>query len=1048
MLINATYSEETRVGIVDGSKLIDIDIETVGREQRKSNIYKGIITRIEPSLEACFVDYGEDRHGFLPFKEVSRQYFQPGVEVASATIAEALKEGQEIVCQVEKEERGNKGAVLTTFISLAGRYLVLMPNNPRGGGVSRRIAGEERQELRDTMNRLKLPAGMSIITRTAAIGRTQEELQWDLDYLLNLWSAISDAATPRYEEIVKENGRNVTHYVTEPTANGKKLKRANPAPFLIVEESSLVIRAIRDYFQPDIAEILVDTPEIYDQCRQFMGHIMPDMVDRVKFYRDETPLFSRFQIEHQIETAYARTVQLPSGGSIVIDHTEALVAIDVNSARSTKGSDIEETALQTNLEAAEEVARQMRLRDLGGLIVIDFIDMDEVRNQRSIEQKMREEIRPDRARVQVGRISRFGLLELSRQRLRPSLSEGSHITCPRCNGVGVIRDTESCALQILRILQEEIVKEATGALYAQVPVDVATYLMNEKRSEVQRIEYRSRVPILIIPNTSLETPHYHIERLLADDKRLEDAKPSFDRAEELTPIVDDPYALKSDKEKPQRPRQVPVIKSTMPRGVAPVHEEQDKKSAETSAPTKSPAAQMAANAAQHASSLLGTVFNKLAWFFGAKSHEEENEQVAAAKPKTQVALDGTEQKSSADRARNARRRTKDRREERADRPTRMERQDRRSGSRSERVKTRRVSVPAGDESSVVSAQVAQSAPQEPQKKDRPASRARAEKPPREELSERTKAPQPAAGVPEHENGVSMEIPNDAPENDQEAVMEMDNRRRRPRRRRRPVRVEEPVTTMADSSMSVVASEKSEDGQSESVAPANESVSESVQTQERPRRTRARRRPERRSAKSDEEQTLQSSSSEIVAVAPIAQSVEEKVVQQRTSADSIPAAAPETEDKRQESTQDAVVVQDQKPEVQPAKEEPVVQAEGQALSEPPATALRASVEKPEQEETAVVSSTVEPIEAHLEERLAQAGLTQVHTDPANKIELHYEPVINPGRPRPVLPPLEDEVLIQVHTDPKYLKKEEPQAATSVATEESEKPQTTPEEKSDK
>ncbi|MDO4938036.1 MAG: ribonuclease E/G, partial [Sutterellaceae bacterium] len=573
MLFNATHAEETRVGIVDGQKLIDIDIESSGREQRKSNIYTGIITRIEPSLEACFVDYGEDRHGFLPFKEVSRSYFKEGVDVRSATIRDALVEGQELIVQVEKEERGNKGAALTTFISLAGRYLVLMPNNPRGGGVSRRIEGEERQELRETMDQLDLPRGMSTIARTAGIGRTAEELQWDLNYLLKLWEAISEAATPQYEYHTTEKGRPVTHYVTESVKDGKPLKRANPAPFLIVEESNLVIRAIRDYFQPDIGEILVDTDDIYDQARQFMAHVMPDMVNRVKRYREETPLFSRFQIEHQIETAYSRTVPLPSGGAIVIDHTEALVAVDVNSARATRGADIEETALKTNLEAADEVARQMRLRDLGGLIVIDFIDMNDVKNQRQIEQRIKEAIHPDRARVQIGKISRFGLLELSRQRLRPALSEGSHITCPRCNGVGVIRDTESCALQVLRIIQEEAAKEGTGALHAQVPVDVATYILNEKRAEISKVEQRFRIPVVLIPNTTLETPHYHIERLRSDDERLEDDLASYKRAEDLSPVADDPYALKSAKEeKPTRPKQVPVIKNVLPQDVAPAHE--------------------------------------------------------------------------------------------------------------------------------------------------------------------------------------------------------------------------------------------------------------------------------------------------------------------------------------------------------------------------------------------------------------------------------------------------------------------------------------------
>src|SRR4051812_25978102 len=496
MLFNATQQEELRVAIVDGQKLIDIDIETAGREQRKSNIYKGVITRIEPSLEACFVSYGEDRHGFLPFKEVARSYFRDGVDVRNCTIKEALREGQEIMVQVEKEERGNKGAALTSFISLAGRYLVLMPNNPRGGGVSRRVEGEERQELRETMDKLDLPQGMSVIARTAGIGRNVEELQWDLNYLMQLWRAIEGA--------------------------GKQGSGA----FLIYQESSLVIRAIRDYFQPDIGEILIDTDEIYEQAHQFMSHVMPDNVNRVKRYSDDVPLFSRFQIEHQIETAYSRQVSLPSGGAIVIDHTEALVSVDVNSARATRGSDIEETAFRTNLEAAEEIARQLRLRDLGGLIVIDFIDMESQRNQREVETRLREALHYDRARVQMGKISRFGLMELSRQRLRPSLGEGSNITCPRCNGTGHIRGAESTALHILRIIQEEAMKENSASVTAQVPVDVATFLLNEKRSDIHAIEARLKVNVVLIPNIHLQTPNYKIERLRHDDLNQEGILPA------------------------------------------------------------------------------------------------------------------------------------------------------------------------------------------------------------------------------------------------------------------------------------------------------------------------------------------------------------------------------------------------------------------------------------------------------------------------------------------------------------------------------------------
>ena len=535
MLFNATHQEELRVAIVDGQKLIDLDIEIAGREQRKGNIYKGVITRIEPGLEACFVNYGEDRHGFLPFKEVARSYFKEGVDVRTARIQDALREGQELIVQVEKEERGNKGAALTTFISLAGRYLVLMPNNPRGGGVSRRVEGEERQELREAMDQLTIPPGMSIIARTAGIGRNAEELQWDMSYLMQLWTAIDGAA------------------------------KDNPAPILIYLESSLVIRAIRDYFSPDIGEILIDTDDIADQATAFMSVVMPDNVQRVKRYRDDVPLFSRFQIEHQIETAYSRTVDLPSGGSVVIDHTEALVAVDVNSARATRGADIEETALRTNQEAADEVARQLRLRDLGGLIVIDFIDMEDTKNQRAVENRLRDALHFDRARVQMGKISRFGLMELSRQRLRPALNEGSHITCPRCNGTGVIRDAESSALQVLRLLQEEAMKENTAAVHAQVPVDVATFLLNEKRSDITKIESRLKVNLILIPNRHLETPHHHIERLRHDDPRLEDVKTSFELVD--APSTDMSWAPKEQevKAKPEA-----LVKGITPAQPAPV----------------------------------------------------------------------------------------------------------------------------------------------------------------------------------------------------------------------------------------------------------------------------------------------------------------------------------------------------------------------------------------------------------------------------------------------------------------------------------------------
>ncbi|MCX8521507.1 MAG: Rne/Rng family ribonuclease [Rhodoferax sp.] len=534
MLINATQAEERRLAIVDGQKLLDYEIEIEGREQRKGNIYKAVVTRVEPSLEACFVDYGEERHGFLPFKEISKQFFQPSASASSTRIQDAIREGQELLVQVEKEERGNKGAAVTTFVSLAGRYVVLMPNNPRGGGVSRRIEGDDRAELKETLDQLEYPGGMSIIARTAGIGRSAPELQWDLNYLLKLWSAIDGAAK-----------------------NGK-------GAFLIYQESSLVIRAIRDYFNQDIGDILIDTDDVYEQAQQFMAHVMPEHAARVKRYRDDAPLFSRFQIEHQIESAYARTVTLPSGGAIVIDHTEALVSVDVNSARAIKGGDIEETATRTNLEAADEVARQMRLRDLGGLIVIDFIDMEESRNRREVENRLRDALRQDRARVQFGTISKFGLMEMSRQRLRPALSEGASIPCPRCGGSGHIRDTESSALQILRIIQEESLKDNTASVLCQVPVDVASFLLNEKRAEIAKIELKQRINVLMVPNKTLETPNYKLERLKHDDPRLDNIEASYKMADEM----EDATSVTRRSQEPTN-KQTPVIKGVLPDAPAP-----------------------------------------------------------------------------------------------------------------------------------------------------------------------------------------------------------------------------------------------------------------------------------------------------------------------------------------------------------------------------------------------------------------------------------------------------------------------------------------------
>ncbi len=488
MLINATQSEELRVALVDGQQLYDLDIESPGHEQKKANIYKAKITRIEPSLEAAFVDYGAERHGFLPMKEIAREYFPKGYTFQGRpNIKDVLTEGQEVIVQIDKEERGQKGAALTTFISLAGSYLVLMPNNPRAGGISRRIEGDERTELKASLNKLNLPKGMGLIVRTAGVGKDYDELEWDLNVLLHHWKAIEDAAASR------------------------------PAPFLIHQETNVILRAIRDYLRRDIGEVLIDRPKTYESVKQHIEIVRPDFASKVKLYTNDVPLFTHYQIETQIESAFQREVRLPSGGSIVIDPTEAMTSIDINSARATKGGDIEETAFNTNLEAADEIARQLRLRDLGGLVVIDFIDMTPVRHQREVENRMREAVKPDRARIQLGRISRFGLLEMSRQRLRPSIGETSQGVCPRCNGTGHVRGVESLALSVLRLMEEEAIKDNTQQVHAQVPVPVATYLLNEKRRSVFHVEKHHGVKVLIIPNPNMSTPQYEVTRIRQDE---------------------------------------------------------------------------------------------------------------------------------------------------------------------------------------------------------------------------------------------------------------------------------------------------------------------------------------------------------------------------------------------------------------------------------------------------------------------------------------------------------------------------------------------------
>ena len=532
ILVNATQAEELRVAIVDGQRLFDLDIETTGRGSRKANVYKGRITRVEPSLEAAFVEYGGNRHGFLPLKEIARSYFKNDPGDGKVEIKKVLSEGQEVIVQIEKEERGTKGAALTTFLSLAGRFLVLMPNNPRAGGVSRRIDGDDRNELREAMAGLDIPKGMGAIARTAGVGRSTEELQWDLNYLVEMWTAIEKAAEDR------------------------------KAPFLIYEESSIIIRTLRDYLRGDISEILIDEPEVFQQAQEFMEAVMPANLSKLKHYDDRIPLFSRYQIESQIETAFQRNVRLPSGGSIVIDHTEALTAVDINSARATGGKSIEETALNTNLEAADEVARQLRLRDLGGLVVIDFIDLGPNKNQREVENRLRGAVGPDRARVQIGRISRFGLLEMSRQRLRPSLGEHAQISCPRCSGEGQIRSIQSTALSVLRLVEEEALKDNTGRVVAQLPVRVATFLLNEKRAEIAEIESRCKVGVSLLPNPSMESPNYEIKRIRGDHlKQDNNSDVSYKLIEEQ---ADDAAANPAGPQRPAARAEQPAVQALRP----------------------------------------------------------------------------------------------------------------------------------------------------------------------------------------------------------------------------------------------------------------------------------------------------------------------------------------------------------------------------------------------------------------------------------------------------------------------------------------------------
>uniref|UniRef100_UPI0030C8C50B ribonuclease E n=2 Tax=Pseudoalteromonas TaxID=53246 RepID=UPI0030C8C50B len=623
MLINATQQEEMRVALVDGQRLYDLDIESPGHEQKKANIYKGKITRIEPSLEAAFVDYGAERHGFLPLKEIARTYFPQGYTFhGRPNIRDVIKEGQEVIVQVDKEERGQKGAALTTFISVAGSYLVLMPNNPRAGGISRRIEGDERTDLKEALSRLELPKGMGLIVRTAGVGKSFEELNYDLKALLVHWEAIQQAAD------------------------------SAKAPFLIHQESNVIFRAIRDYLRRDIGEILIDKPRVFEEAKAHIERFRPDFMNRVKLYQGDTPLFTHYQIESQIESAFQREVRLPSGGSIVIDPTEALTSIDINSSKATKGGDIEETALNTNLEAADEIARQLRLRDLGGLIVIDFIDMTPPRHQREVENRLKDAARPDRARVQIGKISRFGLLEMSRQRLRPSLGEASQGPCPRCSGQGTIRSNESIALSILRLIEEEAIKDNTAQVNAQVPVAVAAYLLNEQRRSVHRIERHHKCDVVIIPNQHMETPHYEVMRLRKDET-LETV--SYDQV-----VAPEPESFEMAKPASAPVREEPMLKGVvMPSTPAP-----QTKVDKPAAPVAVPKVEGGLLAA------IGKWFKSL---FASESEEEKQAKENAEQQKQQQSRNNNRRGNNDNRRRNnQRRRNNSRSKPRSERPAEEE----------------------------------------------------------------------------------------------------------------------------------------------------------------------------------------------------------------------------------------------------------------------------------------------------------------------------------------------------------------------------------------
>lgn len=940
MLINATQQEELRVALVDGQRLYDLDIESSSREQKKANIYKGKITRVEPSLEAAFVEYGSERHGFLPLKEISREYFKKGTDKGGRpNIRDVITEGTEVIVQVDKEERGNKGAALTTFISLAGRYLVLMPNNPRAGGISRRIEGDDRKQLKEALDGVTIPPKTGAIVRTAGIGRTSEELQWDLDYLMTLWESITSAAEERR------------------------------APFLIYQESNVVIRAIRDYLRQDIGEVLIDKPEVYQEALNFVQQVMPSYQNKIKLYDEPIPLFNRFQIESQIETAFQREVHLPSGGSIVIDPTEALVSIDINSARATRGSDIEETALQTNLEAADEISRQLRLRDIGGLIVIDFIDMTPIKNQREVENRMRDALKVDRARVQLGRISRFGLLEMSRQRLRPSLIESRGAVCPRCNGQGTVRDTESLALSILRLIEEESSKDRTAQIRAILPVSVATFLLNEKRREVHEVEMRHRVRVVVVPNPNMETPHYEVVRLRDDHTVINTNDASYT----LQPEPEEEPEIETARTQPVRERA--AVTTVAPSTPAPTQ-------AAAPQPTAAPAQQKPAAA----TSLTSRIFNALGNLFGSSDDTKEKARLEQEKAKQEQEQEERNKKQRG-RKRSGNRRDRDRnRNQRRD-------SDKLTDNLSDTTESQS-SPDRGDTS-------------EDSGRGRSRNRRR---------SERDKRPQ--QDKTEEQITVQQDSPQISSEQDKPAEQNEDGRARGERRRGRRRRGERSGKRTADSNVSENSEELNAAEATEATAlqPADETITAEApqseakteaKAEEAPRKRRQRRRGPKPDASKTESTDDSQSTEAYTASESVSETAEpdsaQPVATEAAPAETLPVAAetpaPETtiepEQPKTELTTEPTLEPESEPAAETKAEEPVavtpVATETVVAETAPAIEEAVQTEAPVTTEP-VTEPVAEPVAESTAETVIIADATQAQEkqpEPAATEEEHTE-----------------------------------------------------------